>query len=272
MFKFITHRPLWVNVLVALLLVAILTWLFFSSLNCLTRHGESKTVPSVTGKSFSEAKKILLAQGFDVVVQDSSYYDTLPKLSVVSQVPEGNTAVKINRTVYLRINRSEPPYVNMPNLVGFSFRNAEMILKNAGLRIGDTSRKPDFARNSILEQSYKGNTIIQGTKIKMGSSVDLVLGDGVGDRQFPVPVVVGMTYADAKEVIESKGLSFGARIAEGNIKDTMSAYIIWQDPQKFDDEKKMVYIRSGQMINVRFSAVRKVNLDTVIIDNENRLP
>jgi eukaryotic-like serine/threonine-protein kinase len=155
----------------------------------------------------------------------------------------------------------------MPNLVGFSFRNAEMILKNAGLKIGDTSRKPDFARNSILEQLYKGDAITQGTKIKMGSAVDLVLGDGVGDRQFPVPVVVGMTYGDAKEVIESRGLSFGARIAEGNIADTMSSYIIWQDPQKFDDEKKPVYIRSGQMINVRFSAVKKVNLDTIIIDN-----
>jgi eukaryotic-like serine/threonine-protein kinase len=264
MLKFITHRPLWVNILVALILIAILTWLFFSSLNCLTRHGESKTVPSVTGKSFNEAKKILQAKGFDVVVQDSSYYDTLPKLSVISQVPEGNTPVKINRTVYLRINRSEPPFVNMPNLVGFSFRNVEMILKNAGLKIGDTSRKPDFARNSILEQLYKGKPIAAGVKLKMGSAVDLVLGDGVGDRQFPVPVVVGMTYADAKEAIESKGLSFGARIAEGNISDTMSSYIIWQDPQKFDDEKKMIYIRSGQMINVRFSAHRKVDMDTVI--------
>ncbi|MEI9808140.1 MAG: hypothetical protein WDO16_09830 [Bacteroidota bacterium] len=59
MFKFITHRPLWLNILTAILLAVAILFIFIFSLNWLTHHDESKSVPSVAGKSFDEAKKIL---------------------------------------------------------------------------------------------------------------------------------------------------------------------------------------------------------------------
>ena len=79
--------------------------------------------------------------------------------------------------------------VEMPNLVGYSFRSAEMALKNSNLRVGDTTFKADFAKNAVLEQRYNGAVITAGTKIRMGSTISLVLGDGVGDRQFVVPII-----------------------------------------------------------------------------------
>src|SRR6185295_8305123 len=127
------------------------------------------------------AKSILEKSGFDIEIQDSIYIDALPPSVVVKQTPDGDEVVKSNRTVYLTINRAVPPMVEMPNLVGYSFRNAEMVLKNMGIRIGDTTFKPDFAKNSVLEQWYNGTTVTPGTKLRMGSSVSLVLGDGIGN-------------------------------------------------------------------------------------------
>lgn len=249
MFKFITHRPLWANILVGIIIAVILFFVFIFSLNWFTHHDQSMTVPQVTGKSFEVAKEILEKAGFEVEIQDSIYVDTTKPLQVLKQVPEPDELVKVNRTVYLTINRSVPPMVEMPNLVGYSYRSAEMALKNSNLRVGDTSFKADFAKNAVLEQQYNGSLIQAGTKIRMGSKISLVLGDGVGDRQFVVPSLIGMTYGQAKSMLEAHGLAFGAIIAP-NIDDTTNAYIYQQRPERYDDEKRFRYIRSGQLMDI----------------------
>ena len=169
MFQFITKRPFWMNLFAGLVLMVILLFLLSTLLGPLTRHGKNKTVPNVVGKSFEEAKKILSNSGFDVEVQDSLYTDTTAKGSVLRQVPDGDAIVKISRTVYITVNRQVPPLVEMPNIVGFSLRNAELQLKNMGLKIGDTSYVTDFARNSVKEQHYhNGGPIPPGTKNTAG--------------------------------------------------------------------------------------------------------
>ena len=249
MFKFITHRPLWVNVLVGIAIALIVFFIFIFSLNWFTHHDEAMAVPQVTGKSFEDAKAFLEKKGFEVEIQDSIYWDTAKPMQVLKQVPEPDERVKVNRTVYLTINRSVPPMVEMPNLIGYSYRSAEMVLKNANLRVGDTSFKADFAKNAVLEQKYNGDVINAGTKIRMGSKISLILGDGVGDKQFVVPSLIGMTYGQARSLLQAHGLDFGSVIAL-EIEDTMSAYIYDQRPRRFDDEKRFRYIRAGQLMDV----------------------
>src|SRR5258705_11696007 len=105
MFKLITHRPLWVNILTGIILALLIFFLFLSSLKCLTGHGRAATVPSVTGKNYIEARKVLSDAGFDVEVQDSIYVDTMPPMTVIKQIPDADEMVKGNRTVYLIISR-----------------------------------------------------------------------------------------------------------------------------------------------------------------------
>jgi beta-lactam-binding protein with PASTA domain len=271
MFKFITHRPLWINILAGILLAVVILGIFFLSLDWLTNHGSSNTVPSVTGKKFDEALKQLTKSGFDVELQDSIYVDSLPPLVVIKQIPDGDEVVKSNRTVYLIINRSVPPIVEMPNLTGYSYRNAEMVLKNMDLRIGDTTFKPDFAKNAVLEQLYNGTAIAPGTKIRKGSVISLVLGDGVGKREFAVPVITGMTFSEAKELLESSGLGIGAIVAEANVSDTMTAWIYRQNPERFDDEKRLQHIRSGQLMDVWLQVDKPAKDTTGNSDKDNEI-
>ncbi len=250
MFKLLTHRPLWVNIIAGLLLAFIIFALCIYSLNWFTGHGKSATVPSVSGKKYEEAKQILRKAGFDYKVQDSVYIDSLPPLSVVKQIPDADDVVKSNRTVYLIINRSIPPLIEMPNLVGYSFRNAEMVLKSMDLKLGDTTFKPDFAKNAILEQLYNGSLITPGTKIRKGSSISLVMGDGVGKREFIVPIITGRTFAEVKEMLEEAGLGIGAIVTDADVKDTLNAFVYKQNPERFDDEKRILRIRTGQLMDV----------------------
>ncbi len=263
MLKFITHRPLWLNILAGILLAVAIFSVFILSLNWLTHHNSSMTVPQVTGKSFEEAESILEKAGFDVEIQDSIYSDTTKPMAVLKQFPEADEVVKVNRKVYLTINRAVPPMIDMPNLVGYSFRNAEMTLKNNGLRFGDSTFKPDFARNAVLEQLYNGSPITPGTKIRMGSKIDFVLGDGVGDKEFAVPDIIGLTFADAKARLEAYGISFASVIADG-VTDTASAFIYKQNPERLDIDKKIQRIRSGQTMDVWLQLDKPVR-DTVTI-------
>jgi beta-lactam-binding protein with PASTA domain len=262
MFKFITHRPLWVNIIVGLLLAIGIFLLFLLSLNLITHHGKASTVPSVTGKKYDEARKIIKKAGFDVEIQDSLYIDPLKPETVIKQIPDADEVVKSNRTVYLVISRAVPPIVEMPNLVGYSFRNAEMVLKNMDLNIGDTTFKPDFAKNAVLEQLYNGSPIVPGTKLRKGSVISLVLGDGVGEREFTVPIVTRMQFCDVKRRLEESGIVIGAIVADADVKDTCAAWIYRQNPERFDDEKKINKIRTGQTIDIWLQVSKPAQKDT----------
>lgn len=258
MFKFITRQPLIVNILAGLLLVLLLGFLFVQSLNWITHHGESKTVPSVLNKHIDEVQQLLEDQGFEVVVQDSVYNEEMQPGLVTKQVPEPDDVVKVNRTVYITINRTLPPEIDMPNLIGYSFRNAEMVLKNMGLKLGDTTFKPDFAKNSVLEQNYNGQKIDPGTKIRMGSSISLVLGSGIGNIDLTVPNLIGLTYEEAQALLDAEGLIMGSAVADPTVQDINSAFVYRQNPATKTENGFQLRIRPGQMIDVWLSANRPV--------------
>jgi eukaryotic-like serine/threonine-protein kinase len=260
-FSFITKRPLWVNMLFALALFLLVAFIFFSSLNWITHHGKILKIPEVTGKNYTEAKKLLESAGFDVILQDSIYIDSIGPLTVVKQFPEGDDLVKINRAVYLTVNRAVPPLVEMPDLVGKSMRIALMTLNQFGFKLGDTLFKPDFAKNSILSQSYKGASVKPGAKIPMGSVISFVIGSGLGEEDMAVPDLVGMTYGEAKILLEANGLGM-LPAPDKNVRDTAAAYIYRQNPERMTEDKKINRIRQGQIMDLWLSVERKVIQDT----------
>lgn len=260
-YRYVGSRPLWVSLLWALLLLVVLLLLFILSLQSITRHGLARNVPSVTGKTLAEAEKLLDAGGFDFVIQDSVYYDSLTPSAVIKQVPEADAVVKVNRTVYLTVNRVIAPDVDMPNLRGYNLRNAEMLLHNLGLRLGDTSSRPDFAKGTVLEQSANGSPITPGTKVRVGSTIDLVVGAGVGNDAHEVPELVGMTYEQAKARIESEGYILGSVVANG-VRDSLAAYVVRQSPEVHDSKGRAFRIRPGQMVDLWLDVNPPARVDT----------
>ena len=257
MFKFLTQRAFFINFLVAIALVLLIVFFFFFSLDSITKHNESVTVPSITGKSLTEATNILKQKAFEVSVQDSVYIDSLAPLAVVKQSPESDEIVKVNRTVYLTINRATPPLIEMPDLRGFSYRSAQMFLESLGLKTGNISYTPDIARNAVKNQLINGKTINPGTKVPMSTAVDLVLGNGLGDTQLSVPDLVGLTLSQAREYVSGDEISIGVVLLEGAVSDTANAYVVKQNPETLTQlptgKKVTNRIRPGQFIDVWIS-------------------
>lgn len=269
MFQNITKRSFFFNFIIAAVISLLAVLLFLWTLDFFTNHGDSKKVPEVKGKSISDAIKLLEAEGFVAEVQDSVYFDTIPKLQVTKQLPEPGELVKVNRVVYLTVNRVVPPIIEMPNLVGQSQASAEMVLKALGLKLGDTIMKPDFAKGSVLQQLKDGNDIRPGTALRMGSSIDLVIGAGIEEENdMPVPDLIGMTYADAKILLGQNNILFGAVVLDPGVSDTAQAYIYKQNPPKRDEEGKPLRIRPGQLMDVYLSNTMPVKDTLAKKENE----
>ncbi|MCA6488021.1 MAG: PASTA domain-containing protein [Chitinophagaceae bacterium] len=264
----ITRKPLWVNMVFAFLLVVTLVFLFFGSLNWITGFGKTQKVPSVTGQNVQAAIKMLEASGLEVVIQDSVFIDTLAKQAVVRQIPDAESIVKTGRTIYLTINRSIPPQVEMPNLTGFSLKSAEMFLLSLGLKMGNISYRPDIARNAVLEQLLGDRPIAPGTKIPTGTVINFVLGSGEGSGELEVPQLVGLTFEAAKLMLQGMNINIGAVVALNPITDSASSFIVKQSPAALSDSLDMSGFRlpnkmkAGQLMDLFLSTTPPAPTDS----------
>jgi len=226
-------KPLWVNILAGIGAVLVLLVLFFFSLGWITGNGKTEKVPNVLGLDVTAAEKNIKALGFDLVLQDSIYVDTLARNSVLRQTPEADEVVKKGRTIFLTINRVIAPQVDMPNLIGFSLKSAQTYLKVLGLRIGTINLVADRNKNVIVEQLVGNTPIAPGTKIVSGTLINFTVGDGGASIGMEVPDLIGLTVAMAKIQIASMGLLVGNISANGVIQDTANAFVIQQNPATY---------------------------------------
>jgi beta-lactam-binding protein with PASTA domain len=270
MFKFITNRPFWVNALAVIILGFLLVYLFLQALSWMTKHGDQLTVPNVLNKKTSEAIKLLESKGFEVRIQDSVYTDTAANGIVLKQLPEGNSTVKVNRLVFITVNKVVPPLIEMPKLEGLSLNFALDVLMRNHLKLQDTIYRPDFMKGSIIEQQYNGNKITEKTKIPWGSKITLIIGAGIEERQMLVPDLIGLTFAQAKKVLEENLLTLGAPVSDGPLKDSANAFVYDQNPRRFNEEKQPNYISSGQVMDVFIAPEMRAARDSISVPTKSK--
>lgn len=223
-----------------------LLFAFFSSLNKITKHGQSATVPEVTGETLTEALPKL--QGFALSI-DSVYQPYSKKLEIIYQEPAGGSIVKTGRTLFITVNKLSPPTITMPDLVNMSFRNAVLTLQSYRLVMGDTIFRPDLAAGAVLAQMQNGKLIARGAQVPIGSRVDLVIGAGLGDTTMPVPNLIGLNYAQVKSMMDAMGVTMTI-VWDGTITDSNSAIIYKQFPESKDELEFAKSIAPGDLMDL----------------------
>ena len=150
---------------VAILGLAVVSGLL---LNLGTHHGKEIEVPDFTNMSVAEASAEASAVGIRIDVTDSVYVRKMGRGLVFSQLPTAGSKVKQGRRIQLTINSIKPKQVKMPDLVGFSMRQAKAELQAKGLLLGRLRYTEDIATNNVLKQLYKGREIKAGRNIDSG--------------------------------------------------------------------------------------------------------
>jgi len=237
------------NLLMVLVVCAALYTLIFLSLGWVTKHGSEVPVPKTVGRDVRLAVSDLKRAGFDVEI-DSSYDPTKKPLVVLAQQPGEGSIVKSGRTLFLTINKVEPPATAMPNLVNLSFRSATLILQSNRLVLGDTTYRPDIAEGAVLEQRYNGRVIAPGTMLPQGSRIDLVIGDGLGNTELPVPDVIGMMPDEAVAMLAGLGLQY-TLVYDGPVMDSATAVVYSMTPAPINEVGVTNTIREGDIVDLR---------------------
>ncbi|GJM28821.1 MAG: hypothetical protein DHS20C17_14560 [Cyclobacteriaceae bacterium] len=198
------------GVMMGLGLVMLLIF-FYYFLPSYTNHGETITVPDLTGMTHDELEEYLTQRELRFEVeQDSGYNAELPALTVLKQYPLPGSNVKANRKLFVNLNKTTPRKVLMPNLIDGSVKSAQMVLESYGLELGNIEYRPDLAQNAVLEQRLGSNVIEPGDSIYQGSRVDLIVGDGLGNQMLEVPALFGMDFEDAEFTVIGSGLRLGS--------------------------------------------------------------
>jgi eukaryotic-like serine/threonine-protein kinase len=232
-------------------------WIFillvFGALNVYTHHAEALTVPDFTGLTIPEIQDVMQKKKLRYKVIDSVFIYDRKKGSVIEQNPIPNSKVKRNRTIFFVVNANSPMKVLMPNIVGYSLRQAIAEMEAKGLRVGKLIYVNDFAQNYVLEQKYKGIPIKAGDKIDKGSYVDIVLGKGLKNQRTVVPDVRNLNRYVALKRLITNSLNIGTINYDNSVltyNDSVTA-IVWKQSPTSDGERTR---RFGSPVELWFTS------------------
>jgi beta-lactam-binding protein with PASTA domain len=176
---YLTSRVFFAQILAAMAIVAVISYLFFHWITFTTHHGQEITVPDLGKLSAEQAEEKLAAIDLDYIILDTvDFRPDYPKLTIVEQEPKAGSKVKEGRKIYIKINASTYTMVSVPDLIEKTYRQAVPTLEAIGLLEGTITYKPYLGKDMVLELRLNGKKLKAGDKVLKSSKIDLVLGDG----------------------------------------------------------------------------------------------
>jgi beta-lactam-binding protein with PASTA domain len=262
--KQILTKPFLINLLIAIGILAFLLLIMDKTLKVYTRHGQSLEVPDLIGKKLDKAEGILNSCDLEYKILDSAYRADLPPNTIIDQTPKSGTKVKEGRTIFITLNSFNPPMVEIPDLVGkSSYKYAKMQLESYGLVVAEPVYKPSPYVNALLEILANGKPVGKNAKLPKGSTITLVVGQGILDQEVNIPYLIGLSYEAAiAKLTNDFSLSLGVVIVDDGVTDTLGAVVYRQNPD-FGRGRKL---KVGEEIDIFIANTLPSN---IIIDSEN---
>ena len=160
------------------------------------------------------------------------------------------------------LNITNPPEVEMPNVVGMSKEEAQQEIENAKLKF--EVEKEEY--NAEVPEGYvisQNPTYMEKyNKVKEGSTVSVVISKG--QEKTTVPKVVGMEQEEAVKALEEAKLK--AEIVEETSKKVEAGYVISQETEENTE------VNAGDTIKIHVSigtGIKEVTMTSVIGKTES---
>ena len=222
------------NIILAVLFFTILILFNSILLGTITNQNETIEVPDFTSMSLNEARHEAARLKLRTEVVDSIFVRKMEKGAVYSQNPKAGSRVKKGRRILLTINAKNAKKVSMPNLVGYSMRQAKAELSSKGLALGKLIYVNDIATNNVLRQIYRNREIRPGRQIETGSEIDLEVGLNPEDNLTYVPDVKGLKYLRAVDAVHDNSLNINRVVFDKTVRnytDSLNASVTRQTPE-----------------------------------------
>lgn len=176
--RFVFTRLFLRHLLLAVGITAVLLWLTLQGLAWYTKHNDYIIVPDYKGQVLAGVVENAENRYYRFTVIDSLFDADRQPGTILTQDPYAGSKVKRDRMIYLTITSTVPEKTIMPELRDLTLRQAQTMLRSAGLKTGRLSYIRSFDADAVQNQLYKGRAIKAGTEIDKGTVIDLVVGMG----------------------------------------------------------------------------------------------
>lgn len=201
-------------------------------------------VPTVTGKTQSEAEKALADAGLKSSLS-RAFSTTVVKGVVISQAPEAGQRVPADTSIGIVVSEGAQN-ITVPSVTNQSQSQATTTLRSLGLGLQVvTNRDPTIDEGKVAYQfPPAGNTVPPATIIGMVVS----LGSSDTTASISIPTVVGRTSSQAQTDLEAKKLKMVAVQWTGTGRPANE--VVGQIPDSgvrlFEDESVIVFVSNGR--------------------------
>jgi serine/threonine-protein kinase len=179
----------------------------------------SVTVPDVTGLTVPQARDALQAEGLTLGEQTEQNDAQVPKGNIIDQSPVDGAQLEEGKAVDVTVSAGVEE-TTVPALVGLSLDEASQVLREAGLRLGDTTPRPsEEDRGTVTKVSPK-----EGETVPVDSAVDVSYASG-SNR---VPDVTGQSEGEARSTLEAAGFQVSSTTEETG--DAEPGTVVSQSP------------------------------------------
>lgn len=258
---------IFINLLLALLVVGLVIWGTLFALDTYTRHGQKIAVPNLVGLHIDDAVKVLKSKDLTYEVTDTVYNEEFEPWAIMSQKPIPESFVKEDRTIYLIVRQPYPDPRAVPEVLDKSEMDAEIQLQQNGFKIGERIETPNAFKGIVVGLEYNGKDVYPGDTLYKGSMVSLVVGSGT-DYDIPAEEVdlTGLTVEEAVWALKARSLYLGSVVTDVTVlttSDSLKAKIYKQIPEP----KKGEQIKAGQYVDVFISLKEPIiSSDTSTLD------
>lgn len=163
------------------------------------KTGQEIKTPNLIGTSYNDAVKMLRSLNLAVVSDSLEFNNNYPKDAITLQYPLPGTMIKLNREIKVHVSKgSKPLYI--PNVIGMSRRNAEIVVKKAGFEIKDVAliHSNNYTRGIVAGQDPPG-----GQEVPENADVVLYISDGQPETNVTMPNLIELSIFAARDTLRA---------------------------------------------------------------------
>lgn len=167
---------------------------------------EKVEMPSLLGKSYSEAKEMLNELGLGIELGETRSSDEYEPGQIISQSVEEGTEVEAHTTIRVDIC-GDGEEAEVPDVTNYTQSRAESALKELGFTVDSREEFDDKVEaGKVISTSPKA-----GTKVDRSSVITLIVSKGSAEEnETTVPKIEGKSESEAKSELTKANLKVGS--------------------------------------------------------------
>jgi serine/threonine-protein kinase len=207
-------------------------------------HGEEVNVPDLVGRSLGSAKEMIAEHGLELGPVSEQWSRVYPDGFVLAQSPAAQSAVKRGREVRLTVSIGKGGQA-VPDLVGTGYREAQVSLARAGLRVGQLVYAPSerMPKDQVLASDPEPEM-----QVEPGERIDLLVSLGAPAATFVLPNLRGHPVESVRSFLARSGIRILER--QRGASGVEAGIVLEQTPPAG------YRIRTGELVEVAVSEAR----------------